>query len=134
MVITDLNGKALTDLVLVVIELLNPDTFLTKGLEFTSKLDFDRTWGLGSSSTLLTNLAQWADINPYSLLNNTFTGSGYDIACASAENAIFYTINNETPIIEQAAFNPSFKDDLKKTIYRLIRSILSGNDFVLLQA
>ena len=30
------------------------------GKEFKSKLNFNRNWGLGSSSTLVNNLAKWA--------------------------------------------------------------------------
>ncbi len=62
---------------------LNPH-FLADGLGYTieSKLTFPKDWGLGSSSTLINNIAQWANINPYQLLENTFGGSGYDIACA----------------------------------------------------
>ncbi len=91
---------------------LNSRVFSTAGVEFISKLDFDRTWGLGSSSTLLNNLALWAGINPYTLLHNTFTGSGYDIACASAKNPIFYQLENETQLIENAPFDPVFRDFL----------------------
>ncbi|MFP2997430.1 GYDIA family GHMP kinase [Spongiivirga sp. MCCC 1A20706] len=94
------------------IKTLAYDAFKKNGLHFISKLDFKRNWGLGSSSTLLNNLAQWAKVNPYTLLNKTFTGSGYDIACAQAEGPVFYQIQNGTPTIEKAAFNPLFKDDL----------------------
>jgi hypothetical protein len=39
-------------------------------------------WGLGTSSTLINNIAQWLQIDAFTLLNNSFGGSGYDIACA----------------------------------------------------
>ena len=40
-----------------------PDT-----VEVRTELEFDREWGLGSSSTLISNIAAWANVNPYSLL------------------------------------------------------------------
>jgi len=48
----------------------------TLGLLVTSKLDFNKNWGLGSSSTLLNNIAQWAKIDAFELSRNTFGGSG----------------------------------------------------------
>jgi len=62
---------------------LNPN-FLTKGSGgvVTTKLDFPTNWGLGTSSTLINNIAKWARISPYKLLWSNFKGSGYDVACA----------------------------------------------------
>ena len=34
-------------------------------LNIQTQLDFDRQWGLGTSSTLLAALAQWQQIDPY---------------------------------------------------------------------
>ena len=79
---------------------------------FETHLQFHPDWGLGSSSTLLANLAQWAGIDPYQLLNDTFGGSGYDIACATAHTPIFYQLQQGQPVVEQADFNPPFKDHL----------------------
>ncbi len=92
---------------------LNPN-FLKdeKGYSVVSKLDFPRNWGLGSSSTLLNNVAQWAKIDPFKLSDATFGGSGYDIACASNDTPIFYSLKENIPNIEPANFNPSFKDRL----------------------
>jgi hypothetical protein len=41
---------------------------------------------------LIANLARWANIDPYELLKLTFGGSGYDIACATAEGPIYYQL------------------------------------------
>ncbi len=68
---------------------------------FETQLEFPSFWGLGSSSTLLANLAQLAQINPYQLLQETFGGSGYDIACASANQPIVYQRNNNNIIVEK---------------------------------
>lgn len=82
--------------------------------KFSTLLDFDPQWGLGSSSTLINNVSEWAEINPYALLDLTFKGSGYDIACAKSDAPIFYKrqpseINGQS---YAANFNPIFKDNL----------------------
>lgn len=83
-----------------------------KGFAVTSKLTFPRDWGLGSSSTLVNNIAQWAAIDPYQLLSDTFGGSGYDIACANRNTPIVYQLVNKRPETREIDFNPTFKDNL----------------------
>ena len=78
---------------------LNPNAFEGNNLTFTTHLDFDPNWGLGSSSTLIANLARWANVNPYELLKMTFSGSGYDIACATAEGPIYYQLSTPGPAL-----------------------------------
>ncbi len=78
----------------------------------TSTLNFNRNWGLGSSSSLVSNISEWSGADPYFLLKNSFGGSGYDIACASARQSIFYQLAEEKPMVGNADFNPSFKDHL----------------------
>lgn len=68
---------------------LNPSLF-TQQYHFTTLLEFPRDWGLGTSSTLISTLAEWANVNPYLLLSKTFGGSGYDIACARSTSEIIY--------------------------------------------
>ena len=99
---------------------LNPD-FLNsdQGLHVKTHLTFPRDWGLGSSSTLINNIAQWARVDAFTLLWNAFSGSGYDIACAMHDKPIFYRLNlvaersrSHKPEIDEIDFNPSFKDQL----------------------
>lgn len=70
---------------------LNPN-FVDKamGKRVETTLEFPSNWGLGSSSTLINNLAQWAKVDPFELLDMGFGGSGYDIACASSNAPITY--------------------------------------------
>lgn len=91
----------------------NPE-FLLKGhgYQLTTRLSFPRNWGLGTSSTLVNNLGQWLNVNPYKLLAETFGGSGYDIACAQHNQPLTYHIENEQPIVETINFQPSFQDSL----------------------
>lgn len=92
---------------------LNP-AFLNseKGFLVKTKLDFPKNWGLGSSSTLINNIANWAKVNPFKLLENTFGGSGYDIACAQHNSPILFTKQNAEIVVEEVNFNPSFMDQL----------------------
>lgn len=95
-----------------VIQKLNPDRFKKNGFEMYSTLEFPQDWGLGSSSTLINNLAQWANINAFELLENTFGGSGYDVACAQHSHPIVYQRQNTTQHIKIVDFNPPFKNQL----------------------
>ena len=85
-----------------------------KGLTITTKLDFPENWGLGSSSTLINNIANWAKVDAYKLLELTFGGSGYDIACAQHNHPIVYQNNvlEKASVVNTIDFNPSFKDQL----------------------
>ena len=92
---------------------LNP-SFLSKeqGFLVKSTLTFPRNWGLGSSSTLINNIAQWAGVDAFKLLFKTFGGSGYDIACAQNNQAIIYSLKENKPRVKKVHFNPIFKDKL----------------------
>lgn len=79
---------------------------------FETHLTFPRNWGLGTSSTLIYLMAQYFDIDPYALLEKTFGGSGYDIACAGAQSPITYQLNAGNRIVTDVTFNPDFKDNL----------------------
>ena len=78
----------------------------------TTKLEFNRAWGLGSSSTLINNIAQWAEVDPFNLLSKTMGGSGYDIACAQAEGPILYQLVSGEPVIEDIRFEPTYTNKL----------------------
>ncbi len=78
----------------------------------TFQLEFPRQWGLGTSSTFISLISQWSNTNPYQLLDATFGGSGYDLACAQSETAITYQLNGGIPTIEQISFHPPFSDYL----------------------
>ncbi|MDT8347952.1 MAG: mevalonate kinase, partial [Flavobacteriaceae bacterium] len=46
---------------------LNPDLATSPEADFETYLSFHRKWGLGSSSTLVSLIAQWASVNPFRL-------------------------------------------------------------------
>ncbi len=60
------------------------------GSQVTTRLEFPRRWGLGSSSTLLANAARWAEVDPFALLEASFGGSGYDIAAATLDGPFVF--------------------------------------------
>jgi len=93
--------------------LLDP-TFITNsdGYKISTHLTFPKNWGLGTSSTLLNNVAQWTRIDAFALLKNSFGGSGYDIACAQNNTPIIYRLEQNLPIIEKVAFNPEFTKNI----------------------
>jgi mevalonate kinase len=94
---------------------LNPEFLrFKKGYNVSTYLEFNRKWGLGTSSTLINNIAKWANIDAYQLLEKTFGGSGYDIACAQHNTPIAFQLqkHKNNPFVESVQFNPSFKDSL----------------------
>lgn len=80
--------------------------------EVETLLEFPRDWGLGSSSTLVANLAKWAGTDPYALLGATMGGSGYDIAAAGSDTPIYYRLEEGLPKVGNAPFNPPFVQEL----------------------
>lgn len=77
-----------------------------------TELEFARNWGLGSSSTLIANLALWSKTDPYQLLFSTFGGSGYDIACALHNQPILYRNRLNEIWTQPVEFQPPFSDQL----------------------
>lgn len=77
----------------------------------TTDLQFPSNFGLGSSSTLMNNLAQWSRIDAFELNENCLGGSGYDIAVAQEQSTILYR-NQPERCIQKIDFNPNFKKDL----------------------
>ncbi len=92
----------------------NNSEFLShwKKYKIEHHLEFPREWGLGSSSTLIYNMASWADVNPFHLYFDVENGSGYDIACAGADGPILYQFKQDSLSIDDVDFMPSFADSL----------------------
>lgn len=76
-----------------------------------TNLQFPSDFGLGSSSTLMNNLAEWANIDPFILNEISLGGSGYDVAVAKEKSAVLYSRFPER-IYEAIDFQPNFKDEL----------------------
>jgi mevalonate kinase len=92
---------------------LNPDFILnSEGYTINTELGFPKSWGLGTSSTLINNIAQWLNIDAFTLLKNSFGGSGYDIACAQNDSPIVYQLEQGNPSVEKVSFNPDFTNNI----------------------
>ncbi|MCD4665975.1 MAG: hypothetical protein K8R68_11950 [Bacteroidales bacterium] len=77
-----------------------------------SKADFDLQWGLGSSSSLISNIAYWADVDPFSLHKKVSKGSGYDVVCARQNGPVFFELDKNNYLVEEVNFKPSFKENI----------------------
>jgi len=76
-----------------------------------TNLQFPSDFGLGSSSTLMSNLAEWANIDAFDLNEISLGGSGYDVAVAKEKSAILYSRFPERTY-HKIDFDPGFKDEL----------------------
>ncbi len=100
-------------------------------------LEFDRSWGLGSSSTLTYLIALWLGANQMKLHDATQNGSGYDIACASAKTAIVYRKTEDIyihPLRMPEVYNQAFfvhlnrKQQSKPEVLQFLNSNHSKSD------
>ena len=98
--------------IIKVIREVNPNFLNKSGSNITSQLTFNKDWGLGSSSTLISNLSQFAEIDPYELNNRIFNGSGYDIACAKSKSPLLYRLSKNERDIEKVSFRPIFHEKI----------------------
>ena len=79
--------------------------------QLSTNLQFPANYGLGSSSTLMVNLAEWGDCDPYELNAMSLGGSGYDIAVAKEKSAVLFRNKPEIKV-QNVTFDPAFKDEL----------------------
>ena len=91
---------------------MQPNFLTDQSVHVETRLDFPREWGVGSSSTLISMIAQWAEVDPYELLWNSFGGSGYDIACARASSPILYQLTEGKAKVYPIYYNPPFATSL----------------------
>ncbi len=107
-----------------------PQLFETS-LFFKTKLDFNRQWGFGSSSSLIALLSKWSGVPAFDLLDISFGGSGYDVAVAMENKAILYQLSEQAlsnspvyrhryPVWQNIDFQLPFADNVF-LIYRNIK-------------
>jgi mevalonate kinase len=83
-----------------------------KGKAVVSEVEFDIEWGLGSSSSLISNISWWAEIDPFRLSRSLSHGSGYDIACARSDQPLLYKTGDTKPVYKAIDFLPPFHEQL----------------------
>ncbi len=102
------------------IEQLNPSLSIftqQPALQFTTRLQFNRHWGLGSSATLSTLMATWAGVNAYQLNNTLFGGSGYDVAVALHAQPLLYRLPNAQNFTPDVQILPNYNPPLAQYLY-----------------
>lgn len=77
-----------------------------------TNLQFPANFGLGSSSTLMNNLAEWSGTDPYQLNELCLGGSGYDIAVAHEKSAVLFSNNEGNKSIQKVEYKPPFSDQI----------------------
>ena len=112
---TTAQASAIEDQLITLVQLAqqaNPEFLSTGGARVITQLEFSQSWGLGSSSTLINNIAQWASVDPYELLQKGFGGSGYDIAAARATGPIQYMLSEGLPKVTHKTLPWNFTNQL----------------------
>ena len=109
------SSKKVSETLIRIINLIreyNPSFLKNHGSNILTNLTFNKNWGLGSSSTLISNLAKLSGVDPYVLNNKIFKGSGYDIACANSISPIVYQLKKGQNIIDEVSFKPPFHEKI----------------------
>ena len=79
------------------IQLVNPALFEHRNIRIETQCEFNRTFGLGSSSTMVCNLAKWSGMDAFKLQKSVFGGSGYDIAVGMLGKPVVYWLEEDRP-------------------------------------
>ncbi len=82
------------------------------GFKVETQLEFPLNWGLGSSSSLISLVSDWAGISPFDLHFQVSNGSGYDIACARADGPLTYQVTEDEIQFSEFDFDPNFVKNL----------------------
>jgi mevalonate kinase len=108
-----------SDKAIFLLELLNAASLINPafrkkiaGATVISEMDFNREWGFGSSSSLISNIAQWAEIDPFGLHKMISLGSGYDVVTSRSEGPLLFTKKGDSYKTDKIEFNPPFKNDV----------------------
>ena len=88
---------------------LNSEFLKGRSFKVETYLEFDKDWGLGSSSTLICNIAKWAEVDAFALSEQSFGGSGYDIAVGMVGSELLYSY---PPAWDSFVWNPAFRNKL----------------------
>jgi mevalonate kinase len=91
----------------------NQDINALKGA-FKTRLEFDKNWGLGSSSTFVALLSDYFNFDAFDLNRYLFKGSGYDIACAFAASPLIYQRDDE---VHQSFQEIQFNEKVTNCLY-----------------
>lgn len=83
-----------------------------QGYAVRCALEFARDWGLGTSSTLVRNIAAWAGVDPYRLQVEALGGSGYDVMVAEHACPIVFSRDAAGADVREVSFAPDYSERL----------------------
>jgi mevalonate kinase len=99
--------------------LLNTAVHLNPHQDISSKsylvrndIGFNMNWGMGSSSSLLSNLAWWLNLDLFAFYRKIYHGSGFDVFCARSEGPVIYQLQDSHPVVEKTGLHPAVTEDL----------------------
>jgi mevalonate kinase len=109
----ELEKAAIIQQLLKLVQLEKP-LLLQNSFSYQIKIeaDFPHNWGLGSSSTLIGNIAKWSGLNGFMLNEKIFGGSGYDIAVALESKPVLYQLENKKPVYKTTNIHFPFAENL----------------------
>ena len=91
----------------------NPKKFKNNsGINIETRMDFNRSWGLGSSAILINNLSNYFGLDPFEVSKNVTNSSGADIASTKISKPIIFSVIDEKPYYKEVNFNPPFLKNL----------------------
>ena len=82
------------------------------GLKIKTRMDFQKSWGLGSSAILINNLSNYFGLDPFEVSKNVTNSSCADIASVVTSKPITYSLRNKKPLYKHVNFNPEFSKNL----------------------
>ena len=83
-----------------------------KNTKVISSADFDIRWGLGSSSSLISNISYWVNIDPFVLNRSVSKGSGYDVICTRQDGPVFFNKTRQSYFVERVDFKPEYSGQI----------------------
>ncbi len=94
---------------------LVPESFWKSGksYRFETRLEFDRSSGLGSSSTFVQLMSNYFKLDPFQVQDLVFGGSGYDVAIAAVQKPLIYWRNEQGVHFRQWKLNSELTKDWK---------------------
>lgn len=87
-------------------------------VHISTYLEFEQSWGFGSSSSLIALVARLFEVDPMQLFFSAARGSGYDAACATTDTPILYSLDpNCTDYAQKASWEAVTLPDVYEETY-----------------
>lgn len=103
-------AKSLLEL-LQCVKAIKPEFFEEKTIRVETENEFPSSHGLGTSSTLVVLLAQWAQVDAFALQKAVFGGSAYDVSVCQTGKPVVYWLENEEPSWSSFSLNSAWTEN-----------------------